>query len=164
MKTAFALAVLFGTLFGCTSNPIPDGYQGATATIRDTAVPQGTTRAVFFYVSEVDGRQIENSLSLSRIGSYGKGNTITTPIAERKVPAQRLILKLEARTAYGAPIVEMWNSASMYAADALIALDAKPDAVYVVRGMLTHGTRDVWLEDATTDQRVGTNLASGQQK
>jgi hypothetical protein len=153
-RTAATISML-ALIAGCVSNPVPEDYSGPTATIRDTAVQEGASRGSFFYVAEVDGMQIRNALTASRAANYGRGNLITAKDASRKVPARKLVLKLEARTAHGAPIAELFNSANMYSASAVVTLDAKPDAVYVVKGVLTAGTRTVWLEDAASGQRVG---------
>ena len=155
MKATAVLGVLSVVLGGCASNPVPDDYTGPTAVIRDTAIQQGTSRAVFFYVSEVDGKLVPNALSASRSASYGRGNQISARAGSRRVPAQRVVLKLEARTAHGAPIAEIFNSQNMYSASAVVTLNARPGAIYVVKGTLTHGDRRVWLEDATSGERVG---------
>jgi hypothetical protein len=160
IKRAAAAIPMLALIAGCVTNPIPDDYPGPTATIRDTAIQEGPSRAAFFYVAEVDGAQVRNALMASRSANYGQGNRMTAKDASRKVPARKLVLKLEARTAHGAPIAEIFNSANMYSASAVVTLDAKPDAVYVVKGMLTAGTRTVWLEDAASGQRVG-QVAAG---
>jgi hypothetical protein len=164
MLRNFVLLLTIVTLAACVSNPLPDGYAGPTATIRDTAVPQGTTRAMFFYVSEIDGQQVRNALHETRGRNQGRGNFITPIPYERKVPVRKVVLKLEARSAHGAPIAEILNSANMYSAEDAIALDVKPNAVYVVKGELTHGSRKVWLEDASTGEQVGARAREHEQK
>ncbi|PYO87598.1 MAG: hypothetical protein DMD58_14435 [Gemmatimonadetes bacterium] len=46
-------------LASCVSSPIPEGYTGSTATIRDSARPESGSRAIFFYVAKIDGNRTE---------------------------------------------------------------------------------------------------------
>jgi hypothetical protein len=57
---------------GCATSPIPEGYTGPIATIRDSARQESGTRSLFFFISEVDGKQIETSLAQTRAANYGR--------------------------------------------------------------------------------------------
>jgi hypothetical protein len=149
-------AVLFClALAGCATSPVNEGYTGPTATIRDSANMESDSRALFFFVSEVDGKHVPDSLTHTRSTNYGKGFILTPSIIERKVPARPTILKLEGRTAYGAPIQEIVMASQMYEVTDVIEFEPKPNGRYVVQGTLQPGQKSVWLEDEATHQRVG---------
>jgi hypothetical protein len=153
LTIAIALAVA-----GCATSPIPEGYTGPIATIRDSARSEGGTRALFFFVSEIDGKQIQTSLAQTRAANYGRGFALTPSVIERKIPARPAVLKLEGHTAYGAPIQEIVMASQMYEVTEVIEFDPKPNGRYVVQGILEEGQKSVWLEDEVTHQRVGKTL------
>jgi len=76
-------------------------------------------------------------------------------VIERQVPAAVVKLKLEARTAYGAPIQELVMAASMYSVEEVVEAELRPGTRYVVRGQLEEGKTAVWLEEHESGQRVG---------
>jgi hypothetical protein len=158
VKLILTACIAILALSACATSPIPEGYTGPTATIRDWAVPESSTRARFFYVSEVDGRTIRNSLAATRAANSGRGFSLAPVVIERKVPATVLRLKLEARTAYGAPIQELVMAARMYSVEAVIEAELKPNVTYLVRGQLEEGKTAVWLEEEGSGERIGRNV------
>jgi hypothetical protein len=155
MKLIVTACIAMLALAGCATSPVPEGYTGPTATIRDWAVPESSTRARFFYVSEVDGRMIRTSLAATRSQNYGRGFSLAPVVIERQVPATVLRLKLEGRTAYGAPIQELVLAAKMYSVEAIIEAELKPNVTYLVRGQLEEGKTAVWLEEEGSGERIG---------
>ena len=142
-------------LAGCAAySPIPEGYTGPTATIRDSMRPLNRG-ANFFYLAKVDGNTIENSLGRTRAASSGQGFNMMYRIIERKVQAKPLVLTLVGRTAYAAPIMEIAMAAKMYSVDATIEFTPAPDRVYVVMGVLEEGKAEIWLQDRESGERVG---------
>ena len=155
MKRAAVAAAL--VLLGCATNPIPEGYTGPKATIRDSEASEGASKASFYYLSAVNGKTIDESLSETRQANRGRGFQMTPKIVEREVPADReLQLTLDATVAYAAPILELINSGSMYRATQVIRFQPEPNGVYIVKGELGPDKSSVWLEDVNTKQRVGT--------
>jgi len=148
-------AVSLAFLEACASSPIPEGYTGPTATIRDSARPESGSRALFFYVAKVDGNAIPESLAVTRQVNYGRGASLTPKVIERKVPARPLVLTLEGRTAYGAPIQEIFNTKTMYSVNATVEFEQAPDRAYVVSGILQQDRTEIWLADEATGERVG---------
>ena len=143
---------------GCATSPIPEGYTGPIATIRDSARSESGSRALFFFVSELDGKQIETSLARTRAANYGRGFALTPSAIERKIPAKPTTVKLEGHTAYGAPIQELVMASQMYEVIDMVEFDPKPNGRYVVEGILEEGKKSVWLEDEATHQRVGKSI------
>jgi hypothetical protein len=70
-------AASFVFLAARVGSPIPEGYTGPTATIRDTARPESGSRAIFFYVAKIDGNAIPESLAVTRQVNYGRGASLT---------------------------------------------------------------------------------------
>jgi hypothetical protein len=160
---AAALILAGAALQGCATNkPIPDGYTGPLATISDSAVAENSRRSRFFYLAEIDGRPVWDSRSGSKAANYGRGMNLTPGTLSREVPAQHVVLKLEGRVAYGAPILEIVNAATMYAADRTIEVDLEPSVTYAVVGQLTADVKDVWLMRVDTHERVGADVAEKQ--
>jgi hypothetical protein len=157
MKLSVIVMILVGfVLAGCvTASPVPEGYTGPTATIHDSVHSESGTRAVLFFVSEIDGKQIETSLTRTRATNYGRGFALAPVAIERKIPARHTVLKLEGQTAYGAPIQEIIMASQMYDVKEVIEFDPKPNRRYVVHGILVEGKASVWLEDELSHQRVG---------
>jgi len=106
-------------------------------------------------VAKIDGNAIKDSLAVTRQVNYGRGASLTPKVIERKVPARPLVLTLEGRTAYGAPIQEIFNTKTMYRVDAIVEFGPAPDRVYVVMGILQQDRTEIWLADDATGERVG---------
>jgi hypothetical protein len=64
-------------------------------------------------------------------------------------------VKLEGRTAYGAPIQEIAMAARMYSIDEFIEFEPKPDGQYTVIGQLEEGKTVIWLRDSATGEAIG---------
>jgi hypothetical protein len=116
-------------------------------------------RAVFFYVSEVNGKPIHTSLDEASKVGRGKGFSISPQTIIREVPSGKTILKLEGRHAYGAPIQEIVMSPSMRSVVRVIEVDLAPDVIYQVHGLLAEGKDDVWLDTFDSGERVGTVIS-----
>ena len=156
MRLSVTVIILVGSVVsGCVTTSLPEAYTGPTATIHDSARSESGTRAVLFFVSEIDGKQIETSLARTRAANYGRGFALAPMAIERKIPAKHTILKLEGQTAYGAPIQEIAMASQMYNVTEIVEFDPKPDRRYVVQGILEEGKASVWLEDELSHQRVG---------
>src|ERR1051325_4395025 len=114
MRTFFIWVLGLLTLSACVSSPIPENYSGPLATIRDSGFLETANRAQFFYLSEIDGKKIDNVLSASKKANAGRGFSMSTVEHARDVPAKASTLVLEGRVSYGAPIQEIMNSSTVY--------------------------------------------------
>lgn len=148
---AAACAMVFA---GCTTTPIPKDYSGPLATVQDTAQSETGSRAQFYYLSEIDGRRIDNVLGETRKANQGRGFSLSPVSFRRDVPAQATTLKLEARVGYGAPIQELVNASTMYTVERMVNVKLESNKTYVVKGVLSAEKKDVWLEDQATGARV----------
>ena|SRR5215467_10938716 len=89
MKLSVPVVILVGLVVaGCvTTSPIPEGYTGPTATIHDSVRSESGTRAVLFFVSEIDGKQIETSLGERVVRTTAEGSRSPQwPSSERFQP------------------------------------------------------------------------------
>lgn len=145
-KVALALLALLA-LPGCVTSPIPEGYSGPIATIRDSAASETSTRAQFFFLSEIDGQPVKNVLGATRQANSGRGFSLSTVPFSRSVPAKQATFTIEGKIAYGAPIQEIMNMGTVYTVQKKVTFAPQSNQTYVVKGTLTAERRDVWIED-----------------
>jgi hypothetical protein len=115
-------------------------------------------RGEFFYVSQIDGKQINESLSATRGKSYGQGSHMAVEIINRDIPVRSMKVKLEGRVAYAAPFLELAHLGSMYSTSAVIEFEPSEGHTYVVKGKLSESGSEIWLEDMRDGKRVGAAL------
>ena len=146
---------------GCMTNPIPEGYSGPRATVQDWARSETKSRASVFSLAEVDGKRIRTSVEATRASVYGKGVQIyfSPQTISREVPATSVVLKLEGRIMYSAPIQELLMAATLYQVDSLIEVTLEQGERYVVKGDLFEDKREIYLEKVSTGQRVGSAVS-----
>lgn len=147
MRKNFLLVFAF-ILFsqGCaTFQPsIPEGYTGPRATVKDSVLKHSASKADFFYLDKVDGRDIETSLTATFQHNYGGGLTMTPVVIRNDVPAQNIRVEIVGRTYHAAPIQSFTNTEYRVAGE----VDFAPEAgrVYTVKGILGEKYSAVWIE------------------
>jgi hypothetical protein len=156
-KSIVGTLVLAG-LSGCStlSTPVPKGYSGPVATIKDSVNPISESKADFFYVSEIDGKRIEDSRLRTLRTNQGRGFHMIPLAIERDVPTQSSILTLVGRTEYAAPILALTNT--VYQVTGKITFSPEADKSYIVRGELGEDRSAVWIEDEATGKKVGEKI------
>lgn len=154
MKRALLGLACGVALAACTTAPVPKDYTGPLATIHDTALSETSNRAQYYFLSEIDGKRIDNVLGETRAANYGRGFSLTPSKFVRDVPAQPSKLKLVGKIGYGAPIQEMINSATVYTVEKSVDVKLEATKHYVAKGVLSAEQKDVWLEDLDTGKRV----------
>lgn len=151
MLTSFTILVL---LAGCvTTQLVPEGYEGPTAMIRDSALTNSTSQTDFFYLNKVDGKKIEESRGASRSASYGQGFHLEVVVLDRLVPVGPAKFELIGRTEYAAPIQAMANK--VYEVRGEVEFSPQNGQVYVVKGTLGEDYSAVWIEDSDTGEIMG---------
>ena len=145
-KFSLALLALLAVT-GCATSPIPEGYSGPIATIRDSAASETSTRAQFFFLSEIDGQPVKNVLGATRQANSGRGFSLNTVPFSRTVPAKQATFTIDGKIGYGAPIQEIVNMATVYTVQKKVTFAPQSNRTYVVKGTLTADRRDVWIED-----------------
>ncbi len=153
MRRLFILAVVL-VLSACVTSPVPPDYTGPLANVRDVSIRETLARAQYFYLAEIDGKPIDNAMSRMRKSNYGRGFSSMAIGFDRSIPARLMVVKLEGRVAYGAPIQELLMLATMYEANTYLEFTPEPNTEYTVVGELTENKREVWLANAA-GERVG---------
>jgi hypothetical protein len=152
-KPLTACAVLFAVaLTGCATNPIPEGYTGPRATIRDTGAAETGSRAVMFWLNEVDGKQIKTSPGETAAKNQGRGFSMSPVFIGRDVPAKPLKLQLVGSRIFAAPILALTNPS--YRVEGTVDFEPKDGKVYEVRGEVGEKYSAVWVVDAGTGEAV----------
>jgi hypothetical protein len=153
-KLLTACAVLFAVaLTGCATNPIPEGYTGPRATIRDTGAAETGSRAVMFWLNEVDGKQIKTSPGETARANHGRGFSMSPVFISRDVPANKpLTLKLVGSRVFAAPILDLTNPS--YRVEGAVNFEPKEGKIYEVRGEVSEKYSAVWLVEAGTGEAV----------
>jgi len=146
-------------LAGCASvSPsIPDNYSGPCATLKDSALIRGRTKADMFVAETLNGEAIENSILQSKRASAGRGFSLKTGIIERQIVAGKpLRVGLKARTVHAAPILAL--AGTVYQVTGEVEFTPQPDAKYVVRGKFSEDYSAIWIEDAASKEVVGKKI------
>jgi hypothetical protein len=151
-------------LTSCAASPIPEGYSGPIATIRDSAFSESNSRAQFFFLSEINGNRVDNVLGKTRAANRGAGFSLRTLEFSRDLPAKSTLLTLTGQVSYGAPMQEILNASTVYSVTRRITFAPESNKMYVVRGTLTAETREVWLEEAEGGKRVGQDADAAEAK
>jgi hypothetical protein len=154
MKKGFAALAAVGAIIltGCATNPIPEGYTGPRATIRDTGSSETSSRAVMFWLNEVDGKQIKTSPGETAGANQGRGFSMSPVFISRDVPAKPLTLKLIGSRIFAAPILALTNPS--YRVEGTVNFEPKDGKMYEVRGEVSEKYSAVWLVDAGTGEVV----------
>ncbi len=160
LRRALVLASL-AAIQGCATPPlVEETYTGPIAIIADTATGGGRSGGVFFILAEMDGKPVATSLGASIAASSGQGPNLQLRQVERTVKAGPTKLKLAGRIGYAAPIQQMFSSAASREVEGVIDVDLKANTRYRVNGNLDAFRREVWLEDAVTNQIVGQKIVN----
>ena len=157
-RTARQSVVVLAVALSACATPVPE-YTGPTALVGDFARQESNARVQVFYVSEVNGKPIHNSVDETRRLTRGGGVMpwfTATPIS-RRLPAGKTRLKLEGRVMYSAPIQEIFMANTLYTIEEEIDVDLLPGKAYVVKGDLFENKRQIYLEDVNYN-RVGTKV------
>ncbi|QPL42041.1 hypothetical protein IT970_11220 [Pseudoalteromonas sp. A41-2] len=150
----FAIIMLASSLVGCvaTYNPIPKNYQGNTAKLDDTYKVGSTSSGQFFYLSKVDGKQVNNSIRATHQASYGQGMLLTPVGFSREVPTEPMTLTLVAQVHHAAPINYMFNAGSNFIVSGDVSFTPEANQHYVVKGYLSPDFSSVWIENMSGKQ------------
>ncbi len=149
-KVGAAVAALgLIALAGCTVPAVPEGYKGPTAYVSDTFAWDDSTSADFFYLDEIDGRAIENSLGRTRQANYGQGFNMRPQVIGRTIPAQPCKVRLTGRTNHAAPILGFLNRE--YSISGTIAFTPESGHAYTVHGEMNEQHSIIWLADDATN-------------
>ena len=149
MKHQFLLLIAPLTfLASCVSSPmpVPEGYHGPLAQVRDTSSPVSSTKIQFFQLTKVDGRGVQASSVSTYMRNQGHGFSMEPVLEVRDIPARQCVLSIEGVTHVAADILAFGGG--MYRVEGDVTVALKPDKHYFVKGLLMKDYCAVWLEDA----------------
>lgn len=138
------------------SQPLPADYDFSTATIKDSVKVYSDSKADFFVISAIDGKEIANSLSTTRQRNAGRGLRMTPVLIDRELEIKPVTLTIVGRTHYAAPIQALTNP--VYEVKGQVAFKPEKNKSYVVVGNLAEASAKVWIEDAQTHQVVSEQI------
>ncbi|RTL15057.1 MAG: hypothetical protein EKK52_21565 [Burkholderiales bacterium] len=155
MRAAIAIAVLASTMTGCaTFQPsLPEGYQGPVATIHDSAQSLESKKANLFFVTQVDGRKVKDSLTETIARNQGRGFSLSPFVLEHDVPAKPILVSLTGITHYAAPILAL--TGKVYQVEGTVSFTPEANQDYVVKGSLGPDVTAVWIEEKRSGKIVG---------
>jgi hypothetical protein len=155
MTRFLALAFATFALVGCASyQPVPAGYTGPTATLRDSGFSEDSTKAQIFALVAIDGNRTPNAFGASANASHGRGASLTTVFTERAVQARPMKVTLSGSHATGMPIHAMASqmAGTFFSVEGTVDFAPQPGGRYVVKGELKKEKSAVWIEDEATGQ------------
>lgn len=158
MINKFWILALTILQIGCTVNPIPDNYEGPLSYINDSVKVHSEQKADFFFLDKVNGEGIRTSVMKTISANDGRGFLMTPVVIGRAVPAEPAVFTITGRTHYAAPILALTNT--VYEVSGDIEFAPKPDANYVVKGVLKEHQSQVWIEEEITGKIVAKKITS----
>jgi hypothetical protein len=155
IKPLVSLAIV-ATLSSCvTIYKLPEGYTGPTATIKDTAIKTGNTKAEAFEVSKIEG-QIDTTSPMAT--PRGGGMFVYLQESKRTVPAGKPItLTIEGGDIYaadGAALADMMSGNAKKVVTGDVVFTPKPNGSYKVNGIAGKESSSVWVEDESNGKLV----------
>jgi hypothetical protein len=157
---SFAVAIGATALAACatTFKPVPDGYQGPTAILKDSSrAAPGDKCGDFFVLYDYNGKEVDNAMQASARDNVGSGPVFSV-VKEfsRPVPARTATIFIAGRTHCAAPMMELVGTVHLVGGK--VEFTPEADAVYVVKGELTEDHSAVWIEDERNNLQVSNKL------
>ncbi|TVT68372.1 MAG: hypothetical protein FHP92_20160 [Denitromonas halophila] len=148
MKNIISVVVII-LLAGCASfSPsLPENYSGDTATIDDSFQRLSRSKAKFYYIQQLNDKNIRNALTATYGATEGRGAQLIAMGASRLVPAEPLSLYVVGRVYHSAPIGYLFNSESNYIVEGRVIFTPIAGERYLVSGELGEYYSAVWIED-----------------
>jgi hypothetical protein len=130
---------------GCETleQPITEYYDGDTATVTDTMFNQTDSRADFCVMEAIDGKNIRNSISDTKVRTQGQGFRLLPFVTDRAVKVQSMRVTLSCDTYYAAPISALKHKA--YPVKGIVSFVPKNNMRYLVKGEMNLAQSKVWI-------------------
>lgn len=154
------IAIAASLLAACDTmpKPVPDGYTGPVATLKDsTKVARMDKCGDFFFLNEYNGKDADSVFQATARDNRGKGVMfMVLKEFSRPVPARTARFFIVGRTTCAAPIVEL--STQILLVGGNVEFTPEPDGVYVIKGELAQDHSAVWIEDEKRGLQVSNKL------
>lgn len=132
------------------SEPLPNDYDPSTVLLKDSVKVYSDSKVDLFYVSQINAKEITNSMQRTRQNNAGRGLKMSPSIIDREVLIKPSTLTIVGRTEYAAPIQALTNK--VYQVKGQISFTPKKNKVYVVKGTLGDTYSAVWVEEEESHQ------------
>lgn len=141
------LPLLILILSACSVyEPVPEGYQGPTATIVDSYSNKQPTSAHYFLLERIDGKGIASSWMASKAANLGHPQDFTPNMLSREVLPNQQTFTLVGLIFFPSEVEGRF--ADERTVQKTITFTPKPGEAYTVRGHIDTRRSDVWLEDS----------------
>lgn len=149
MRSIIVIGLIF-FFFGCATRyePIPDNYGGPTSIIKDSATKIDNGKVSFFYLSHVDGKKVEDSASLSKVASFGKGSNLTIVLNENEVTSEIHKFIIVGRSTHAVPARSLVDT--VYEVKGEFEFSPIPGEMYEIKGSLSEESSTVWMEHSSS--------------
>lgn len=160
MRLAALAALLLG---GCASfsgfqPATPDGYDGPTVNVADTAVLVNADLAQVFELTHVDGRRLLSTSIATVQAHQGRGFTSTPVALTNELPPRPARVRLQGVTQYARPMLALSQPNCRVAGE--VAFTPEAGRRYAVNGHIGAVSCEVWIEDLATRQPATAKLSS----
>lgn len=146
MRTLLILVSVIA-LSGCaTFQPVPDGYQGPTASVKDTFTDKTATTAHFFGLEKINGNYIASSFGETRSKNYGRGTYFEPVMVEREVLTEEQVFTISGYVFF--PTDAQLLFGNTLEVEGEFSFTPKADETYTVKGTVSQSVSEVWLEDS----------------
>lgn len=156
--TVAAIAAIALSACETTPKPVPEGYTGPVASLKDSArASPGDKCGDFFFLDQYNGKGADNELQASVRDNRGKGMLFAV-VKEfsRPVPARVATFSIIGQTHCAAPIMELTGTVLLVGGK--VEFTPETDGLYVIKGELTQDHSAVWIEDEKRGVQVSNKL------
>ena len=144
---AFLISVVMITLAGCaTYKPVPDGYSGPTASIKDTYVNKTATSAHYFELNKVNGKYVSSSFGETRGRNYGRGMIFDPVMVEREVLPEEQVFTIVGHVFF--PTDAQLLFGNTLKVEGTVKFVPEAGETYLVRGSISESISEVWIENS----------------
>ena len=127
--------------------PIPAGYTGETATVKDSYTNLASTKAHYFILYKMDDQYVSHSWSATRSANYGMGMLFTPSMVTRKVTTEEHKYTIQGLVFFPTDVQALIGDNMSVEKEFLFSPAA--GETYTVKGELSKEGSKVWLEDSS---------------
>jgi len=149
MKT-ISLILMAVMLTACsTFNPVPEGYTGPTAVIKDTYSNKAALTAHYFTLLKINDNYVESSFGATRSAYYGQGAYFEPVMVEREVLPESQAFTISAYVFFPTDMQMLFGNT--LTVEGTVTFSPEPGESYLVKGELNETRSEVWLENSKGD-------------
>ena len=147
MKVGVILIVSLALSACSTFNPIPEGYTGPTAVIKDSFSEKSASNAHYFELEKVNENRISDSFGATRQKYYGQGMYFEPVMVEHEVLPERQSFTISGFVFY--PTDAQLLFSNNLSVEGIVTFTPKAGETYTVSGTVIDDVSEVWLQDSS---------------